>query len=155
MMDFSSSRKRPPLILELTPLIDVVFLLLIFFMVSTTFVQEPAALEVDLPSSSAAALVPEDADTEILLGPGGEVLLGDRQMTLDELEAEFQRIAEENPATQLVLRGDKAVPYQKLIEVMSLAHAQGLTRFSLATNQPAEGGGQSTTPKSGQGEDSN
>ena len=83
-MDFSPNRRRSPLILELTPLIDVVFLLLIFFMVSTTFVQEPAALEVDLPQSSASALVPEGSDTEILLGPEGEVLFRGESMSLEE-----------------------------------------------------------------------
>jgi biopolymer transport protein ExbD len=139
-VDFSPNRRRSPLILELTPLIDVVFLLLIFFMVSTTFVQEPAALEVDLPQSSASALVPEGSDTEILLGPEGEVLFRGESMSLEELKLELQRIAADDPSTQVVLRGDKAVAYQQLIDIMSLAQEQGLTQFSLATSRPGSDG---------------
>ena len=143
-MDFSAQRRRAPLILELTPLIDVVFLLLIFFMVSTTFVQQPAALEVDLPKSSASALVPEGSDTEILLSADGQVLFGGELIDLAQLETELRKIAEEDPSTQVVLRGDRAVAYQQLIALMSLAQEQGLTQFSLATSQA--GTSPSTSP---------
>ena len=140
-MEFGAHRRRTPLILELTPLIDVVFLLLIFFMVSTTFVEEPSALEVDLPSSSSSSLVPEGSDTEVLLGADGEILFDGRTLDLEQLKEEFRRLAEDDPNIQIVLRGDKTVPYQQLIDVMSLAHDHGLTQFSLATSRPSEGGG--------------
>ena len=140
-MEFGSDRRRAPLILELTPLIDVVFLLLIFFMVSTTFVEEPSALEVDLPSSSSSSMVPEGSDTEVRLGANGEIHFDGKILNLDQLRDAFTRLAEEDPNIQVVLRGDKAVPYQQLIDVMSLAHDHGLTQFSLATSRPAEGGG--------------
>jgi len=138
-VDFNAQRRRTPLILELTPLIDVVFLLLLFFMVSTTFVQEPSALEVDLPQSSSTALVPEGSDTEILLGADGRVMIGGEVIDLAALKEELRRIAREDPNTQVVVRGDKTVPYQQLIDIMSLAQEEGLTQFSLATS-PVGGG---------------
>jgi biopolymer transport protein ExbD len=137
-LDFNAEHRRSPLILELTPLIDVVFLLLLFFMVSTTFVQEPAALEVNLPQSSSTALVPEGSDTEILLSADGRVLLGGKIVDLAELKVELARIAADEPSTQVVIRGDKTVAYQQLINIMSLAQEQGLTQFSLATTRAAE-----------------
>jgi biopolymer transport protein ExbD len=139
-LDFNAQRRRSPLILELTPLIDVVFLLLLFFMVSTTFVQEPAALEVDLPQSSSTALVPAGSDTEILLGADGRIVIGGKVTDLAALKVELRRIAQEDPNTQVVVRGDKTVPYQQLIDIMSLAQEEGLTQFSLATSRPVGGG---------------
>ena len=143
-MNFSSGRRRPPLVLELTPLIDVVFLLLIFFMVSTTFVQEPAALEVDLPQSSSSALVPEGSDTEIFLATDGQLLFDGEVVDRDRLAAKLRAIAQKDPTTQVVVRGDKAVAYQELIDLMSLAQEEGLTQFSLATSRPGSGGSSKT-----------
>jgi biopolymer transport protein ExbD len=140
-LDFNAKRRRSPLILELTPLIDVVFLLLLFFMVSTTFVQEPAALEVDLPQSNSTALVPAGSDTEILLGADGRVVIGGKVTDIAALKEELRRIAQEDPNTQVVVRGDKTVAYQQLIDIMSLAQEEGLTQFSLATSRPVGGGG--------------
>ncbi len=134
-MDFSSPRKRPPLILELTPLIDVVFLLLIFFMVSTTFVNEPSALEVDLPMSSAPEMILEGEDVGITLTEDGRVFVDGEGVTMDQLRGELRRIARTAPTTQVVLRGDKGLEYQRLIDVMSVAHELGLTNFSLATDE--------------------
>ncbi len=145
-MDFNAQRRRSPLILELTPLIDVVFLLLLFFMVSTTFVQEPSAIEVDLPQSSAAALVPSGSDTEILLGADGRVVIAGKVTDLATLKDELRRIAREDPSTQVVVRGDKTVAYQQLIDIMSLAQEEGLTQFSLATSRPGGAPGASAAP---------
>ena len=138
-MDFSHQRKRPPLILELTPLIDVVFLLLIFFMVSTTFVNEPSAMEVDLPTSASSDVIAEGEDVSIGLSVDGRISVDGKGVTMDELSAELRRIAGDDPSTQIVLRGDKGLEYQRLVDVMSLAHDLGLTHFSLATETPAGG----------------
>jgi len=132
-MDFSHPRPRPPLILELTPLIDVVFLLLIFFMVSTTFVNQPSALEVDLPQSSAPEMIVEGDDVGITLTADGRVFVDGEGVTMDQLRGELRRLAQQAPTTQVVLRGDKGLEYQRLIDVMSIAHELGLTNFSLAT----------------------
>ncbi|MCP4869876.1 MAG: biopolymer transporter ExbD [Proteobacteria bacterium] len=134
-MDFSHDRKRRPLILELTPLIDVVFLLLIFFMVSTTFVNEPSALEVDLPMSSAPDMIVEGEDIGITMTDDGRVFVDGEGVTMEQLRGELRRIAQQAPTTQVVLRGDKGLEYQRLIDVMTIAHELGLTNFSLATDE--------------------
>ena len=136
-MDFSPPRQRPPLILELTPLIDVVFLLLIFFMVSTTFVDQPSAMEVDLPTSDSAEVLSEGNDVGISLTSDGRVFIDGEGVSMEQLSAELRRIAREDPTTRVVVRADKGLTYQRLIDVMGLAHDLGLAHFSLA----AEGGG--------------
>ena len=137
-MDFSPPRQRSPLILELTPLIDVVFLLLIFFMVSTTFVNQPSAMEVDLPTSDSSEVLSEGDDVGITLTSDGRVFIDGQGVTMEQLSAELRRIAREDPTTQVVVRADKGLTYQRLIDVMGLAHDLGLAHFSLATDQ---GGG--------------
>lgn len=132
-MDFSLERKRRPLILELTPLIDVVFLLLIFFMVSTTFVNEPSALELDLPTSSSSDVIPQGEDVGIDLMADGRVFVDGKGVTIDELRATLRQIARDAPATQVVVRGDAGVDVQRLVDVLSVAHDLGLSSFSLAT----------------------
>jgi biopolymer transport protein ExbD len=84
--------------------------------------------------------VPEGSDTEILLSADGRVLLGGKIIDLTELKTELARIARDDPGTQVVVRGDKTVAYQQLIDIMSLAQEQGLTQFSLATSRAGEGG---------------
>ncbi len=132
-MDFTPQRKRRPLILELTPLIDVVFLLLIFFMVSTTFVNEPSALELDLPTSSSAEVIPEGEDVSISLTADGKVYVDGEGVTIEQLSARLRQIARDAPSTNVVVRGDAGVDVQRLVDVLSVAHDLGLTHFSLAT----------------------
>jgi len=132
-VDFTPQRKRRPLILELTPLIDVVFLLLIFFMVSTTFVNEPSALELDLPTSSSAEVIPEGEDVSISLTADGKVYVDGEGVTIEQLSARLRQIARDAPSTNVVVRGDAGVDVQRLVDVLSVAHDLGLTHFSLAT----------------------
>ena len=139
-MNFSPEQNRPPLVLELTPLIDVVFLLLIFFMVSTSFVEQPSAMEVDLPTSSNTQVLSQSEDVGILLTGEGQILLDGQKVSWDQLEQKLRSEARADSATQVVLRADHDLEYQRLIDVMSLAHELGLTHFSLATEQGSPGG---------------
>ncbi len=135
-MDFSPPRRRPPLVLELTPLIDVVFLLLIFFMVSTTFVNEPAGLAIDLPRSENRDLIPEGTDVAIQLAADGRVFVDEQPVAGDELRARLTAAALEDPATMVVLRADAAIEYGRVVQVMDLARDLGLRNFAIATEAP-------------------
>lgn len=137
-MDFSSPRRRAPLILELTPLIDVVFLLLIFFMVSTTFVNQPAGIQVDLPRSENRDVIPEGADVSLHLAADGRILFEDEAITGEQLQSRLAAAAREDPSTLVVLRADEALAHGRVVAVMDLARSLGLTSFAIATEQ---GGG--------------
>ncbi|MBN95285.1 MAG: biopolymer transporter ExbD [Deltaproteobacteria bacterium] len=133
-MDFSPSRRRLPLILELTPLIDVVFLLLIFFMVSTTFVNEPAGLQVELPRSENRELIPEGSDVSLVLLADGQIELEGEAVPLEELKASLARIARDEPSTVVVLRADTKLEHGRVVQVMDLVRTLGLTHFAIATD---------------------
>jgi biopolymer transport protein ExbD len=134
-VDFSPSRRRAPLVLELTPLIDVVFLLLIFFMVSTTFVNEPAGLQVELPRSENRDVIPDGTDVSVHLSADGRVFVEEEPVTGDEMRARLTAIALEDPTTMVVLRADESLEHGRVVEVMDLARDLGLRNFAIATEK--------------------
>ena len=136
-MNFSPTRRRLPLVLDLTPLIDVVFLLLIFFMVTTTFVPDSTGLSVDLPRSSSQEVIPEGEDLTLELAADGSILLDGRALTMPQLSAELRKAAEADTSTLIVLEADAALPHGKVVEVMDLAREIGLTSFAIATEGEA------------------
>lgn len=124
-------RRRPPLDfhVEISPLIDVVFLLLIFFMVSTTFVEE-AALEVQLPESGSTVERPEEP-MELIVRADGSISLGNVPVAEQDLEAALRKAFAENPDRALLVKGDERVPHGKMVHVYDAVVASGGTSMVL------------------------
>ncbi|CAI2718954.1 ExbD/TolR family protein [Nitrospina watsonii] len=117
--------------LELTPLVDVVFLLLIFFMVSTAFVDFPRQLQIDLPTSKTSNELKEREHLEIEMTGKEKIFLNGKPITVKELEAKVEAI--ESPALQQALiRADKALPYGQVVEVMGILQAAKIADISIA-----------------------
>jgi len=123
---------------DLTSLIDVIFLLLIFFMVSTTF-ERQALLKVDLPEASA---VEENADLpdtlELVIDNEGRMFLNDQRLI--DSEARTVRAAIEQAAGQsrdipLVLRADRETPHHYVVTAMDVAAQMGFSNLSIATDR--------------------
>jgi len=127
--------------INLTPLIDVVFLLLIFFMVSTTFTKE-THLSVDLPEA-VGDLQPSVVDQiEIIVDTQGNYSVNGTMLVnkqLDTLRAAIHEIAGDNTKIPFIITGDAKSAYQAVISVMDLAGQMGFTNLSLTTKAPAEG----------------
>jgi biopolymer transport protein ExbD len=135
-------KRNDELDLNLTPLIDVVFLLLIFFMVSTTF-EKTARLKVDLPQASAEA--EQQPAEKIILGIDvqGRYYINDRQLVntqLKTLKLALSKVAGDNRDMPVVLRADAKTPHQAVVTAMDAASQVGLTRLSISTleTQPAK-----------------
>lgn len=127
--------RRDEIDLNLTPLIDVVFLLLIFFMVSTTFEQQ-SKLKVDLPEASAQAVTQEANTIVIGIDAKGRFFINDRQLVNTQfktLKMALQKIAGDKKDMPLVLKADAQTPHQAVIMAMDAAAQLGLTRLSIAT----------------------
>ncbi len=119
--------------LNLTPMIDIVFLLIIFFMVGTQFAERERQFDVDLPTVSDAQPLTSRPD-EIVVNVIGEgiVSVDDERLTLPELELKL-RIAQQNYADQtVVLRGSGPDPYQQVVDVLATCHRAKITHISLA-----------------------
>lgn len=139
-MNLQTQRREDPDV-NLTSLIDVVLLLLVFFMVSTSFVKE-AVLKVDLPQASERPVVAEvDEQLEITLGMGGEVRVNDRELINsrpDTLRAAITKTVGDNREIPVVLRADAKATHQSVVTAMDVLGRMGFTRLSIATVSAAE-----------------
>jgi len=126
---------------ELTPLIDVVFLLLIFFMVSTTFIRE-TQLKIDLPEASGELLEIDDDMLEITIDILGDYAVNDRLLVNNEIRtlvrALKEVLAEREGASHVIVTADANTPHQAVVRAMDAAGKVGLTRISITTKQPTE-----------------
>ena len=136
-MDLRPGHKEESVEVNLTPLIDVVFLLLIFFMVSTTF-DRHAKLKVSLPESSAKAMQQQYEPLVLSIDAKGNYFINDRQVvnkSLDTLKQAIQNTIGDKAAKDvaMVLRADAGTPHQFVVRAMDAASQLGLTKLSIAT----------------------
>ena len=124
--------------IDLTSLIDVVFLLLIFFMVSTTF-EQPSALKVDLPEASSIAEEPDVPDRlELVIDADGHMFLNDQRLAddrVDTIKAAFTQQAGKDRSRPLILRADRETPHHFVVTVMDVAAQLGFVNLSIATER--------------------
>jgi biopolymer transport protein ExbD len=137
-MNLRPDRRHDDVEINLTPLIDVVFLLLIFFMVSTTF-DRNARLKVSLPEASAKMQQQQDTPIVLTIDAKGKYFINDRQVvntTLETLKAALQKTVGDDTEQMLVLRADGSTPHQAVVRAMDAAAQIGLTHLSIATVEP-------------------
>ncbi len=125
--------RRPDPVVDVTPMIDIVFQLVLFFMVSTTFVTSPG-IQVDLPRSSAQTVLSDDKDIQVWVTSDGAVYVNEQPVTVAELRRTFLDAARTNPNTMVVIKADGGVSHSRVVAVMDQAQAQGLTRLAIATD---------------------
>ena len=129
-----SRRNRESLELNITPLIDVVFLLLIFFMVSTSFTRETQLL-IDLPESSIDARLEEEV-VDISISKRGSIAVNQRLIYDADLESLVSAITEVSGTKNtlpIVIRADAETPHQSVIMAMDAAGRLGFTKIKIAT----------------------
>jgi biopolymer transport protein ExbD len=123
---------------DLTSLIDVVFLLLIFFMVSTTF-ERQALLKVDLPEASTVEELAEVPDSlELVIDEEGRMYLNDRQLIDSDartIRAAIEQQVGDNRDVPLILRADRLTPHHHVVTAMDVAAQLGFTNLSIATDR--------------------
>lgn len=125
---------------NLTPLIDVVFLLLIFFMVSTTF-EHQSRIQIELPEATAEATKPDDESLEIIIDAQGRFFLGEEQVVnteLNTLKGAISKVVGERESLPVIIRADAKTPHQAVITALDATSQLGLTRISLATTRMQE-----------------
>ena len=122
---------------DLTPLIDVVFLLLIFFMVSTTFTKE-SHLEIDLPQSSAEPAKPSVKEIEVIINAKGEFAVNDRNLvnnSEDTLKKAVQKLSEGNTKIPFIITADAKTSHEYVVRVMDVAGQLGFVQLSITTQR--------------------
>ena len=139
-MNFSRARRPEPAV-DVTPLIDIIFQLVLFFMVSTTFVSAPG-IEVDLPKSSSDTVLREQNELSIWIAVDGSVYVDEEPVDFAGLSAAMDTAARKNPATLVLLKADKEVDHGRVVAIMDAARSRGLTQLAIATEVTANERGQ-------------
>ena len=133
-MQFRLQRRSTPNV-NITPFIDVVFLLLIFFMLSTTFVVQPG-ISVNLPKAESQADSRTDEATVVVTAEG-VLYLDEQRVSMDELGAGLTKRLQEAPETVVIIKADQAINHGLVVTVMDLAKRHGVRRIAIAT-QPRD-----------------
>ncbi|MGB1198603.1 MAG: ExbD/TolR family protein [Thalassotalea sp.] len=119
--------------INMTPMLDVVFILLIFFIVTASFVKE-AGIEVNRPEA-ATAVKKERANILVAISDTGEIWINKRRIDVRAVQANIERLKAENPQGTVVIQADKKATTDVLIKVMDSARAAGVYDVSIAADE--------------------
>lgn len=126
-----------PVEVQMAPLIDCVFLLLIFFLVATTLKKLEKELPVELPESAAAIDVQAQDDLlTIGLDASGQLYLAAERVSTSMLHLRLQEAARTNPAQRIRIDTDRATPAQYVVQVLDLCQFEGLRNVGIHTKRP-------------------
>jgi biopolymer transport protein TolR len=122
--------------INMTPLIDVMLVLLVIFMITAPLMV--SAVKVDLPQAGGTQASATSQSLAVSLNAQGQIYLNDLPIANDAFRVALVEAAKRNPLTEVQLRADTSVPYGRVLEVMGLAHEAGLSRIGfVAQPQPA------------------
>jgi biopolymer transport protein ExbD len=131
-MLFRKRRRVTPQV-NITSLIDVVLLLLIFFMISTTFVTQPG-IRVDLPkANSKVKNVSQESNTVVITGDSKIYINRQEVASIEELRAQLVKLQEEHPGDLIIVKADEKVAHGIVVSVMDIAKTTGFSRIAIAT----------------------
>ena len=136
------TRYRPMAEINVTPMVDVMLVLLVIFMITAPLMT--SGVNVDLPKANAAAIAQDSEPLTVSIAADSKVYLQETAMELPDLVAKLQAASQNNPDRRIFVRGDKDVPYGRIIEVMGTITQGGFTKVALLAEQT--GGPASVNP---------
>jgi len=123
-------REEEEATLDMTPMLDIVFIMLIFFIVTTSFVKE-AGIDVNRPEASQATTKPS-ANIFIAIRENGEVWMDRRQVDVERVAANLERLLAEQPTDMVVIQADKEARHGVVVKVMDQIKEAGIAQISIA-----------------------
>lgn len=124
--------KQPDL--NIIPMIDIMFFLLVFFMLSTMYMVEQKTIPVNLPQATSAA-IDNKTNFTVTLKDDGSIYLEDQQTDIQTLLMQATKEQKNNPSFAIIIRADKDINYDKVVSFIDTLKKAGITRFGLATNE--------------------
>ena len=118
--------------INLTPMLDVVFIMLIFFIVTATFIKE-AGIQVDRPNTTTAESQ-EDAAILIAISPNDEIWIDKQERDARDVRGIIERLHAENPKGSIVIQADEESTNEVLVQILEAAKAAGVTNVALASD---------------------
>lgn len=125
--------------IPLAPMLDVMFLLLIFFVVTSSFRAEEHQIDVELPSAEASE--PQSAqrsEVVVNVAEDGAIMIGSAEYSPEQLEGVLARLVEDYPDERVIIRGDRESRYNRIVTVMDVARAAGVEHIYFATVRSAD-----------------
>lgn len=137
-----TSRQPPPVSIQLAPMIDILLLLLSFFIISWQFSRSETELNVSVPTAQEGA-EPERVRGEIIINVlgDGSIKVEGSAMDLTQLAGKLSAIAKQFENQPVRIRGDGGVAYQRIVEVIDTCQKSGIWNISFATQRPEPAGG--------------
>jgi biopolymer transport protein TolR len=129
-------RRGPMSEINVTPMVDVMLVLLVIFMVTAPLLT--VGVPVDLPKTEATVMRGQDEPLVITVNSAGRVFLQETEMELEALVARLRAITQNKLDTRIFVRGDRAVVYGRIMEVMGTVNAAGFSKVALIAELPAE-----------------
>lgn len=123
--------KQPDL--NIIPMIDIMFFLLVFFMLSTMYMVEQKTIPVNLPQATSAT-IDNKTNFTVTLKADGSIYLEDQQTDIQTLLMQATKEQKNNPSFAIIIRADKDINYDKVVSFIDTLKKAGITRFGLATN---------------------
>jgi biopolymer transport protein TolR len=142
-----NGRYRPMSEINVTPLVDVMLVLLVVFMVTAPLLT--VGVPVDLPQTKAAPINEPKEPLVITVNAEGRLFLQETELPTESLVPRLQAVTGNNPDAVLYVRGDRAINYGRVLEVMSLVSAAGFNKVSLIAESPKGSPGKAGTERSG------
>jgi len=131
-MNLRPRQKRSDLLVDLTPMIDVVFLMLIFFMVSTSFTANNS-IKLDLPQSKAQAANKEEKQVVISIKADGQLYVQDERVKDADLRRRILNISKGDPNMRVVIRADADAKHKRLVYALDTIRELGMGKVGIAT----------------------
>jgi biopolymer transport protein ExbD len=138
-MQFYTRKRRPPAI-NIVSLIDILCILLIFFIVTTTFKKDEPEVQIDLPQSAHGQESDRpDEPMVINVTKDGKILLKDGEVTLEQLPARLTDLRSRQPSLSFIMKADQGVPLGLFVKVLDASKDAGIENLGLSTDpsQPA------------------
>ena len=128
-------RRRPMSEINVTPMVDVMLVLLVIFMVTAPLLT--VGVTVDRPKTKASTIAGQDEPLAVAVDAQGQIFLQDTKLELDGLVPRLMAITGNNPDVRIFVRGDKAIHYGRVMEVMGTVNAAGFRKVALITERMA------------------
>jgi biopolymer transport protein ExbD/biopolymer transport protein TolR len=125
-------RWQEDLRVDITPLVDIVFNLLLFFMITTTFVIAPG-IKVNLPKSKSVEIKKAKQEVRIAVTKEQDIFFNQQKVPLENLAAELSKVAENNIEAVVIIQADTDVNHGTVVKVLDTAKSVGLTKLAIAT----------------------
>lgn len=135
-MKFYMKRRRAPMI-NIVSLIDILTILLIFFVVTTTFKKAQPQVAIELPSAKTAASTPSESDPAVItVSSKEEIYLDEKQIELEALGATIKQIQEQTPSRPIALNADKKASFGFIISILDALKKAGVKNLPAFTHDP-------------------